>query len=249
MGARPLDGLTILVTRPEDRAPKLKGALEALGAGVVVAPTIAVRPVSLDEENAFTAAWADRGSFDWLVVVSPTIAQLIVALVARDGLEGLPAFAAVGPATTQGLREAGIEVALQPDAATGLDLARTVGAESLVGGSRVLWPMADMGRQDGVELLREAGLEVVAPVAYSTVPLKPATEAVDRADLVLLASPSAVAGYVLGESEQRGSLPAIAIGPTTAAAVTAAGLPLAGVADPHTSDGLVQAVLAWAATR
>ncbi len=249
MGVRALDGLTILVTRPEARAHTLRAMLESHGAEVVVAPTIAVTPVPLDEENEFTAAWRDRASFDWLVVVSPAIAELVVELVARDGEEGLPPCAVVGPASAAGLRGSGFEVAYQPKDATAVALATGLAAPADLAGKHIWWPRADVGRTDGVEILRGAGAEVVDAVAYRTAPIKPATEAVDRADLVLLASPSAVEGYLLGESEKTFALPSVAIGPTTAEAVTTAGLTLVGVADPHTAEGLVQAVLAWAEAR
>jgi uroporphyrinogen III methyltransferase/synthase len=248
MGALALDGLTLLVTRPEDRAQKLRALLEAQGAEVVVAPTIEVRPEPLDGAGEFAAAWRDRATFDWLVVVSPTMAKLVLRLVDRDGTDSLPPVAAVGPGTTQGLRGGGVGVQYRPDEATGVALAAGLTAR-LGGGARVLWPRADIGRTDGIDALRGSGATVVSPIAYHTAPLKPATEAIDGSDLVLFASPSAVEGYLLGESEKTRLLPAIAIGPTTAEAVTAAGLPLAGVADPHTAEGLVQAVCEWAARR
>jgi len=251
VGALALSGLTILVTRPEDRARSLQDALEQLGATVVVSPTIRTVPEIL----GLTTALRDI-RYDWVVVSSQGAAAALRQ--ARDRLPNLkvPPCATVGPATAAGLRGDGFEVRFQPEEATGVAMAAGLAALAPLDGKRVLYPRSNIGSERPAEMLRKAGATVDEVTAYVTAPLKPAAEVARRldageVDLVLFASPSAVTGYCdeLPSRSAARTLPAIAIGPTTAEAVTSAGLPLAGVADPHTAEGLVQAVCKWAAAR
>ena len=71
---------------------------------------------------------------------------------------------------------------------------------------------------------------------YRTVALAPAEP--PAGDVVLLASPSAARAFAATGAR----IPAIAIGPQTAAAVRDAGLELAAEAETHDEDGLVAAL-------
>ncbi|MER3461413.1 MAG: hypothetical protein C4303_10225, partial [candidate division GAL15 bacterium] len=67
MGAQraPLEGRTVLVTRPQDQAQGLRTALQALGATVHAVPVIRIR--ALEDPGALRRAASQLGTYHWLV--------------------------------------------------------------------------------------------------------------------------------------------------------------------------------------
>jgi uroporphyrinogen-III synthase len=110
---------------------------------------------------------------------------------------------------------------------------------------RVLVAQAEGARPVLVEGLRARGWEVGAVVAYRTVTVEAPSElvtAAGAADAVAFTSGSTVAGFV--EAVGLDASPAVvAIGPVTADVARSFGLHVAAVADPHTLEGLVAAIV------
>jgi len=107
--------------------------------------------------------------------------------------------------------------------------------------------VSDRAREVLAEGLRARGAEVDSVLAYRTVTpagtgavLERAVEA--GADLVTLASPSAVEGLVSALGPRSTQLPVAVIGPVTEHAARAAGLDVRVVASPSTVEGLVAAI-------
>jgi uroporphyrinogen-III synthase len=145
------------------------------------------------------------------------------------------------------LRAAGIAADVVPDDAVAEALLEAIGP----GPGRVLLPQAAGARPVLREGLRSAGWEVVAVEAYRTVTCPPSAELAARvaaADLVTFASSSTVTAFV--DSLGRDAVPpaVVSIGPITSRTVEAQGLTVTAEADPHTVEGIVAAVLAWAAS-
>jgi uroporphyrinogen-III synthase len=243
MTARPLAARRVVVTRASEQAGELSSALAALGAEVVDAPTITVGDPD-DGGLALRAALARLGDYDWLVVTSPNGARRVLAAAPPDRLLGAR-IAVVGPGTAAEFAAAGVHPALVPDrfVAEGLLAAFP---EPPPGGGRVLLAQARDARAVLAHGLRAAGWDLETVVAYVTVPVvadATTREAVASADAVTFASGSAVAAFVAGYG--LGAVPPIVvcIGPVTADAAASAGIAVAAVADPHTIDGLVSAVV------
>ena len=103
-----------------------------------------------------------------------------------------------------------------------------------------------MVRADLAAGLRAKGWLVDEVVAYRTVSVAPgpvAVAAARRADAVAFTSSSTVRNTV--ELLGAGGLPpvVVTIGPVTSGEARAAGVAVSGEADPHTIDGLVQALV------
>ena len=206
--------MKIVVTRPRERAGRLVERLQALEHDVVVCPLIAVEPIGDDPIGV--------SGYDWVVVTSANGAK---ALVRRMG--GRPAkVAAIGSATADALRRAGIEPALVPRVSTqeGLlaELPRPAG--------RVLFAGAEGARR---LLIDELAADFIP--LYRTRQLRPRVPA---ADVVVLASASAARAY----GELGLDIPAVSIGPETTRAATAARVRVVAEAKSHDVDGLVAAV-------
>ena len=93
--------MRVVVTRPRDQAGPLVRRLEELGHDVVECPLIEIEPLP------GAVAVED---YDWVIVTSPNGARELVERASGD----LPKVAAVGPGTSETLRDLGIEPAFVP---------------------------------------------------------------------------------------------------------------------------------------
>jgi len=121
-------GRRVLLPRPGEGRPELLDGLLAAGAEVTAveayrtlpAPAEAIRPL---------AGWIEAGEVYAVAFASPSAVKAVVAgLGARAGLLRGVVLAAIGPTTSDALRAAGLEPAVQPDRYTGADLADAIAA-------------------------------------------------------------------------------------------------------------------------
>ena len=238
---RPLHGKTVAVTRARAQASPLAARLRDLGADVIEAP--AIRTESL------RAAVPDLTAFDLLVVSSPNgVRELFERLfeAGKDAraLAGLRV-AAMGPGTARALKEHGIEADIVPKRSVAEGM---VEALAEVDARRVLIARGKEGRDVLPDALRERGAEVDVLALYETVaePLEVGgIAAISRADYVTFTSASTVRHLLEAAGANALSGPRIAsIGPATSAELRAHDLEPDLEADPHTPDGLVDAVVA-----
>ena len=135
--------------------------------------------------------------------------------------------AAIGPGTAVELRNHGLDPVLVPSVSTqeGLlaELPRPAG--------RVLVAAAEGARRLLVDELDADFLPL-----YRTVELRP--DEPPAGDVVLLASPSAARAFAATAAR----IPAVVIGPETAAAARGLGIEVAAEAETHDEDGLVAAL-------
>jgi uroporphyrinogen III methyltransferase/synthase len=225
---RPLHGVRIAVTRARAQASPLAARLRELGAEVVEAP--AIRSVSLD------AHLPPLDGYDLLVVSSPNGAtELFARIPDARALAGLRV-AAMGPGTARALRQHGIAADIVPDRSVAEGMVEALSAVEL---SRVLLARAKEGRDTLPDALRERGVEVDVVALYETV-----TEPVDPAlvaDVDWITFTSASTVRFLGDIPDGPRL--ASIGPATSAALREAGREPDVEADPHTPDGLVDALV------
>lgn len=250
---RPLFGKSIVVTRARAQAGELSRELEFLGAEVVEFPTIEIREP--EDFGQLDAAIRELDSFDWIVFTSANGVSAFVQRLAHHGLDlrAVPRgakLAAIGPATADALRATGLRVDVVP---------REYRAEALLevlldgsAGGRVLIPRARVAREILPEKLREAGMEVVVPPAYETVPSEEGKEGLRErllsggVDCVTFTASSTVESFVGafgGEAPGLLSGTRVAcIGPITAETARGHGIRVDAEATEYTIPGLVDAV-------
>ena len=247
----PLAGCKVVVTRATNQAGSLADALRDRGAEVVELPVIAIAEPT--DGGAALAEALDRalaGQYDWMVVTSPNGAQRVAEWFGGRAFPGR--IAAVGPKTAAPLVAAGhaVDFVAKSAVAEGL-LAEFPVPDSQGGRARVLVARAETARAVLPDGLRSAGWEVEVVVAYRNVApdVDPGVlAAAALADLVTFTSESTVHRYHDLFPGAVSPVEAACIGPISAAAARHAGHEVVQ-ADPHSVEGLVAAVEAWAATR
>jgi uroporphyrinogen III methyltransferase/synthase len=232
--ARPLHGRTIAVTRARAQASALAARLRALGATVVEAPAIRIEPLD--------APLPPMRDYDLVCVTSPNGAELLLDRL-RDARElaGVTV-AAIGPGTARALRARGVEPDIVPERAVAEGL---VAALADVPVRRALIARAAEGRDVLPDALRERGAQVDVVALYETVaePLDDDTRsAAAAADYLLFTSASSVRFYAQAAGGLAGPR-LVTIGPATSAALREHGAEPDLEADPHTPDGMIEALL------
>ena len=168
-GTRPLQGRTIVITRAAAQAQRFVDLLEAEGARVLAAPTIAIEPPPSWEP--LDAALEQIDGFAWVAFTSVNgVAMVDRRLTARRHswtTIGRRRVAAIGPATAEALAEHGVRAEVVPAEYRAEGLVARLRAE-LRRGDRVLLPRAAQTRDVLVAELRAAGAEVVEVPVYVT---------------------------------------------------------------------------------
>lgn len=182
---RPLFGQTILVTRTRQQASALAAQLAELGAQVIEAPTIELRPPDdwtpidsalLAIESAPKPMENTRALFDWLLFTSPNgvraIRERLKALKRDARLFTGMKVAAVGGATAEAIKqELCLNVDLCPEEGSGEALASALEKQNAIQGQRFLLLRADIARPALADRLNKAGAAMVKDLPiYQTVP-------------------------------------------------------------------------------
>lgn len=241
---------TLLVTRPRHQAPELHRLLEERGVATIDIPTVAIDRTSVADRIDRMLDRLEGAA--WLILTSANGADALADRLRATGRRLPPAtrVAAVGPATAEALRAAGIVVDHVPAAYLTVAIAAGLGD---VDGRRVVLARADAATPDLRDALVARGANVGEVVAYRTVegpnPSRRLLPAALRAepDGVTFTSSSTVRGLLrlAGTDESTARvrrLPAFCIGPVTAATARSAGFAIAAIADPHTAAGLADVI-------
>jgi uroporphyrinogen-III synthase len=240
---------TLLVTRPDAQAAELVDLLRDRGVR-----SVTVLTVSIDGSSG--VAGLDRmltglEGAAWIVLTSANGVEALASRIAATG-QAIPAdtrVAAVGPATADALRAAGIRVDHVPAAYLTVEIARGLGD---VRGRRIVLARADAATPDLRLALIARGADVEEVVAYRTLEGPPASRDPLRVALhgdvhgITFTSSSTVRGLLrLASAVDRGrarALPAFCIGPITAGTARRSGFHVAAVAAEHTAPGLAATI-------
>ena len=240
--SRPLFGRRIVVTRAREQASELVDRLHQMGAETMEVPAIVVAGPE-DGGTALRDAARRVRTFDWVVFTSVNAVDRFCAELTDARGFGDVRVAAIGPGTAAGLARFGVRADLMPERFVG----EAVAESFPTGSGRVLLPRAAVARDVLPDELRAKGWEVEIVEAYRTLRAQPGTAALaeaGKADAITFTSSSTVTNY-LEVAGLNGVPPVVVcIGPITADTARANGLQVDVVADDHTIDGLVQALVA-----
>lgn len=249
----PLFGRRVVLTRPIAEAGRSAADLEALGAEVLVAPTVSIGPV--EDSSLVDHAIEQIHTFHWLVFTSGNGVRHFLDRLDALGRDlralGHLRLAAIGPTTAEALARYRLRADLVPGAYRSEALAAALVAQAA--GTRVLLARADRGRtvlKD--ELERVADVEQVAVYRNADAEILPddvvARIAGGSVDWITITSPAIVerlhallpdaARAQVGRAVRLASL-----SPVTTAAAHRLGWPVGAEATVYTWEGLVAAMM------
>jgi uroporphyrinogen III methyltransferase/synthase len=242
----PLFGRRIVVTRDRAQAGEMGALLEELGAEVLLAPVIEIRPPA--DPAPLDQAIARLDTYDWLIFTSVNGVRSFVERLDRSGrdLRALRAkVCGIGPATCAAIGALHLKVDVMPEEYVAESLVKALAGERLEG-KRVLLPRAAVARDlVPVELTRR-GAQVDVVEAYRTEMPADAPQRVRavldrRPDWITFTSSSTVRNFLAAAGAA--SLDGIrlgSIGPVTSATLREFGWEPHVEAAPHTIPALVQ---------
>ena len=258
--SRPLEGKTVIVTRPREQAASLVEPLEHLGAETLLVPTIRIVPRTLDDEIVRVVV-NDLPDYRLVIFTSVNGVDVFLGYLTELGLPPSSLddaiVAAVGPRTASALEERGVACNVVADDFIAEGLLDTLEMRDVApAGTRVLIPSARLARTVLPDALRASGAVVKVLPVYDTVPeerLQAPADLIESADFITFTSSSTVrqfvalmeaagAGRPLAERLSGATL--CSIGPATSDTLRELGLPVAVEASEHTAAGLVAAIAA-----
>jgi uroporphyrinogen III methyltransferase/synthase len=252
---RPLAGRTVVVTRAARQARRFVELLEAAGARVLQAPTIAIEPPPSWEplDRALEAI----ETFAWVIFTSVNGVAMVDRRLRERGTGWSVAarrrVAAIGPATADALAEHGVPIAAVPEEYRAEALVDRLASE-VVPGDRVLLPRAAATRDALVTGLRRLGAAVTEVPVYVTrrvdatgARLRDALAA-GAVDAVTFTSSSTARNFaeLFSADERRQWLARVtvaSIGPITAATAAEYGLATAVMPEEYTIPALARALI------
>lgn len=253
---KPLFGRTIVVTRSRDQSSYLRELLEELGAHVIEFPTIEIHPPSNWEE--VDRAAKTLHNYDWIFFTSENGVSYFfnrlkeISFDVRE-LSGTQ-IAAVGMGTAKKLLAHGIQADFIPAHFTTRELFREFKEKFQIAKKKFLLLRTNIAPKWLEESLKDSGGMVKEVSVYETRPPQIQKGYFEEMlkkhpiDFITFMSSSTVTNFFktfskLGMNPKKLNARFISIGPVTSKTIRELGGKVAKEADPHTMDGLVNAIL------
>jgi len=251
--SKPLARQIVVITRARKQAGAAASLLQTLGAQVLEAPAVLVRPVK--DLSRVDEALRGLADYDWLVFTSVNgvdaaanrMRELNLDITLLQSLR----MAAIGPSTAHRMRQLALEPVVVPEEFVAESLAEALKNED-IRGHRVLLLRSDIARSALPDMLRAMGAEVDDIAAYETArPDALPDDAVEalregRASWITFTSASTFRNFqaLLGADADRvlRSTRLASIGPITSQAIRDAGYAATVEASEYTIEGLVRAM-------
>jgi uroporphyrinogen-III synthase len=162
----------VLVTRPADQAVSLCGRIQEMGGEAIAFPALAIERVAAE----ITVA-VERPRYDCAIFLSANaVLHGLQHLRSHDDLR----VAAIGQATANALRVAGVEVHIVPEGLADSEALLTALQPMIVPGRTVLLIKGAGGRELLHETLRERGMQVDVVEVYRRVQPRVAASEVEQ---------------------------------------------------------------------
>jgi len=231
----------VLLTRSEDDNVEWLPRFAAHGAEPVALPCIHCETLDTPAVRAALAAGAAEA--DWIVFTSRRGVEAFLALGGRRRAGAR--IAVVGAGTAVAAEQSLSTVDLVGGGTAALLAGALAASGALANGARVLLALAANAGDLLERELAAAGARCTRLDVYRTVPAPPAPRkrplSALRVDNVVLASPSAVTGFV-NQIEFDAPAHVFTIGPSTTAAARAAGLVVTAEAREPSLEGILEAM-------
>lgn len=171
----PLREQKIIVTRSLAQASKLSSRLEALGAEVVLLPTIEIAPIA--DLSALSEQIRQIGRYSWILFTSINAVEVFFVQLQKDDLD-IRALSgckigAVGTATKHRLHDFGVRADFVPHIHTGKDFAEELLEQYPdIRGTEVLIPASAIAHTEICQVLEAGGVQCLQLPVYENHAIK-----------------------------------------------------------------------------
>ena len=246
---KPLAGMRILLTRPEEVISSTAEKLRRRGADVLEVPAIQIVPLELPEYALEKELSAE--AYDWIVFTSQAGVRIFFEnrKKRKKDIRSLyhVKFAVIGEGTAKALELYGIYADVMPWVYDGESLAAEL-AKQEIAGKKILIPRAETGNENLVPILEAAGADVMDLPVYRTVYRRDSEELIKgelengRIDCVVFTSSSTVHGFVKAAGDvDYSKIKAACIGQKTADTAESYGMKCR-ISDAAKIDSLIELV-------
>lgn len=175
----PLDGVTVVVTRPAHQARGLRELIEHKGGHVILFPVLDIQDV--DDPGPVRALIERLGEFDMAIFISANaVHRALPMLPAHGPLPAWPQLVTVGEGTARALQQYGRSPDLCPPEQSNSEALLALPEMQPVHGENIVIFRGEGGRELLGETLRQRGASVVYAEVYRRT--KPATDPGDLQD-------------------------------------------------------------------
>jgi len=164
---KPLQGLTIAITRPINQAKKLSALIEQEGGTPILFPLIEITP--LYDYSQFEAVINEIETYDWAIFISSNAVQNAMPRIAKRGIPPSLKFAAIGPVTASELQSFGVKDVLIPNDRFDSESLLALPEMQAVKNKRILIVRGIGGRDVLAECLKARGAQVSFAECYQRI--------------------------------------------------------------------------------
>jgi uroporphyrinogen-III synthase len=159
-----LRGLGVLITRPAAQAQRLAHGIRAAGGEPVLIPTIEI--TDTDQPEVAHKILASLEDFDWAIFISANAVEKTFSLLTHAAWPEKLAVAAIGAATAEALREAGVKNILSPQEKFDSESLLALPGLQSVKNSRMVIFRGQGGRETLKQILVGRGAKVIYCECY-----------------------------------------------------------------------------------
>lgn len=249
-----LNGQRILITRSADDMAATVEKVRQRGGIPVPCPVIEIIPP--DDVRPLDDAITTLNTFHWILFTSANSVrfffQRFEALAIDPEIFKQLKIAAIGPSTAKELSNFNQTAQFMADKATGSSFVEEFVNRFPIASQKFLFPCSDIAHKTVPGLIRKHGGEIIEAVAYCNKPIEELPAGViekikkETIDWAFFTSPSTVNNFYVC-LERYPDIPQTfhiaSIGPTTTSALMNLGKTPNVEADPHTLDGLLDAIV------
>lgn len=238
---QPLKNIKVLIPRPVGRSDEFSEKLIELGATPIIFPLIKVESIN---EELVKSTYQNK-TFDWIIFTSSVAVQFFFNVIAPETVKSK--IAAVGTSTKKEIEKTGLKVHFTPSAATAKKLVKEI---PLNKGEKVLIPRSKIAGNAVIDVLLKRKIDVTEIATYNNTPVNYTKEEIttifeQNINVIAFTSSSTVDSFVglMRKHQLKIYGPhLVAIGPSTASAITKHQLKAEATAEEHNIDGLIEAI-------
>lgn len=248
----------ILITRPRSQANSFASALRQAGFETIFFPVIEIRP--MEDYTALDRALLKLTCYDWVIFTSVNGVEAVWQRLQQLQITTWPQevhLAAIGPKTAEALQQRGAAPIFVPDEYIAEAILPGLGD---LEGRWVLLPRAEIARKALPQAIAQAGGIAHEIPVYRTLPPQTDPQGLmalrQGVDVLTFTSPSTVHNFVrivkqsgLDPLRLPGGPLVACIGPITAEAASQEGFQVHIVARQYTTEGLVQDLRQYLASK